>query len=133
MELLRETLVDKIRNLPATKQSEKTLLMDHYIRLLPASDNYEKLVDMVIASNLAVEGKEVGPLNKLQRYACLRKCAAVVGSNAEAMEIKALIEAEKTKNYSDLDDIEFIKYLGAQPLESDKLKLLEPILAGTVP
>ena len=49
------------------------------------------------------------------------------------MEIKALVENEKTKNYSDLDDIEFIKYLGAQPLESDKLKLLQPILDGSVP
>ena len=39
--------------------------MDHYIRLLPSQDNYEKLTDMVIASNLAVENKEVGPLNKL--------------------------------------------------------------------
>ena len=41
LDVLASTLVDKIRNLPATKQSEKTLLMDHYIRLRPAQDNYE--------------------------------------------------------------------------------------------
>lgn len=63
----------------------------------------------------------------------MRKCTAVVSSQEEAMEVKALVENEKTKNYSDMDDIEFVKFLGAQPLESDKLKLLTPILDGSVP
>ena len=63
----------------------------------------------------------------------MRKCTAVVSSNEEALEVKALVEAEKQKNYSDVDEIEFVKYLGAQPLESDKFKLLKPILEGTVP
>ena len=100
LDVLGTTLVDKMRGLPAEKQSDRTLLMDAYIKLLPVADNYNKLIDMVIASNLAVDNQEVGPLNKLQRYACLRKCAAAVSSNEEALEIKALIEAEKKKNYS---------------------------------
>ena len=36
LDVLTSTLTDKIRNLPAEKQSEKTLLMDYYIKLLPA-------------------------------------------------------------------------------------------------
>ena len=131
--VIASTLIDKIHNLPEAKHADKTLLVDHYIKLLPAADSYEKLVDMVIAKNLAVEGKHVSPLNKLQRYACLRKCAAVVNSDEEAKEIQRLIEDEKTRDYSDVDEIECLKQLGAVPLESDKMKLLNPIIEGTVP
>ena len=41
LDVLQETITDKIKNLPDSKQSEKTLLMDYFIRLLPASDNFE--------------------------------------------------------------------------------------------
>ena len=63
--VIASTLIDKIHNLPEAKHADKTLLVDHYIKLLPAADSYEKLVDMVIAKNLAVDGKHVSPLNKL--------------------------------------------------------------------
>ena len=76
--VLASTLVDKIRNLPAEKQSEKTVLMDYYIRLLPAGDQFQKLKGAAVSGQIEDEGKVVGQLNKLQRYTCLRKCASAV-------------------------------------------------------
>ena len=78
LDVLASTLIDKIRSLPATKQSEKTLLISYYIRLLPSADNFDPLKEMAVSKKLRVEGKDFGPVNKLQRYTCLRKCAAVV-------------------------------------------------------
>ena len=49
------------------------------------------------------------------------------------MEIKELMDQEKTKDFSEVDDIEFIKYLGALPLESDKLRLFQEIVNGKMP
>ena len=122
--LICSTLVDKIRNLPAEKQSEKTLLMDYYIRLLNSPDNFEQLKEMATSSQLTVEEtKFVGDLNKLQRYTCLRKCAAVVSNESEAQEVKALVEEEKKRDFSDVDEMEYVKFLGSLPLESDKMTL----------
>ena len=53
----------------------------------------------------------------------MRKCASVVSSEEEAKEIAALVEQEKTKDFSDVDEIEFVKYLGSLPLESGKIRL----------
>ena len=47
----------------------------------------------------------------------MRKCAAVASSAEEAEEIKALIEEEKQRDFSDVDEMEYIKYLGSLPLE----------------
>ena len=63
--------------------------MDYYIRLLNAPDNFEQLKEMANSSQLTVEEtKFVGDLNKLQRYACLRKCAAVVSSESDDLQAK---------------------------------------------
>lgn len=80
LEILSSTLIDKIRNLPEAKQSEKTLLVDYLIRLLPSQSNFEWLRSIAESQRVEYEAKLVAPVNKLQRYACLRKCAAVVSS-----------------------------------------------------
>ena len=105
--------------------------MDYYIRLLNSPDNFDQIKEMATSSSLTVEEtKFVGDLNKLQRYACLRKCAAVVSSEAEAQEIKSLIEEEKKRDFSDVDEMEYIKYLGSLPLESDKMTLFNLMISG---
>ena len=81
LDLMSSTLIDKIRNLPEAKQSEKTLLVDYLIRLLPSAKNFEWLRSIAEQQRIEYEGKLVAPVNKLQRYACLRKCAANVSSS----------------------------------------------------
>lgn len=49
LDVLASTLIDKIRNLPASKQSEKTLLISYYIRLLASPNNFEQLKEMVVS------------------------------------------------------------------------------------
>ena len=108
--------------------------MDYYIRLLNSQDNFDQLKEMATSSQLTVEEtKFVGELNKLQRYACLRKCAANVSSAEEAEEIKALIEQEKQRDFSDVDEMEYTKYLGSLPLEQDKMRLFNQIISGALP
>ena len=65
---------------------------------------------MASSSQLKFEGKVIGTLNKVQRYACIHKCAAYVGSAEEAKEIESLIEAERQRDFSDTDDVEQLKY-----------------------
>ena len=85
---------------------------------------------MASSSRLEVDGKFICELNKLQRYSCLQKCAAVAGSAEEASEIAAMVGAEKKRDFSDIDEIECQKFAAAQPLDSLKTQLLAQIVNG---
>ena len=120
----------KLTNLPAQKQSEKTCLMDFILRLLPASNYFDVLKEAASSGTFQWDGKPVAQLNKLQRYTCIRKCMAAIQSRAEEDEMEALLAAEKTRDFSDVDELEALKILGAKPLESSKLKLFNQVVNG---
>ena len=44
--------------------------------------------------------------------------------------MEALLAAEKTRDFSDVDELEALKILGAKPLESHKLKLFNQVVNG---
>ena len=45
-------------------------------------------------------------INKTQRYACLRK---LIKNDTFTAEIQALVDKERTKDYSAQDDVEYIR------------------------
>ena len=104
--------------------------MDWLISFLPGGKYFDQFKQMATSSQLTVENNLVGNLNKLQRYACLHKCAANISSPEEAKEIEALIQEERKRDYSDTDETEYIKYQGAIPLRSHKVNLLDSIVRG---
>ena len=133
VEVLLSTISDKIRNLPDSKQSEKTLLMDYYVRIYPSDEeaSFETLQRMAETGTCVnSDGKTVASLNKLQRYTCLRKCAASVQSADEASKIEALVEAERLVDASDVDKAEYMKYQGSRPLENEKMQHLNKMIDG---
>lgn len=94
--MLVDTLLDKIENLPEAKQSERTLLMDYAIRFMPTRTCFDLLMSMASEQQLQrEEGRKAISLNKLQRYACLRKCVAVADKELEKKQIQFMLEREK--------------------------------------
>jgi len=60
LDVTADTLITKLINLPAAKQSEKTCLMDYLLRLLPAATKFDILKQAAQQGALSWEGRVVG-------------------------------------------------------------------------
>ena len=76
--------------------------MDYLIRLLPAESKFDVLKEMVLESKLDYEGKTVSTVNKLQKWLCVQKLAAVVQNKQEADEVNGLAKALLSEDASDV-------------------------------
>lgn len=111
-EKLSEVLLAKIKTADA---SARCILLDAYIQFAPSS-KLDHLKHLATKETLSEESKEQ-IVNKIQRYACLRR---LLKSNQDVDE---LIKAEFAREYSAIDDQEKLK-IDASSLDTAKKQKL---------
>lgn len=89
--------------------SNRNLLLDYYIALTDTSDaqQVKDMQGMVEHKHVPRFPEIENTVNKVQRYACLRKL--IKAHNSITADVQSLIDNERKIDFSASDDLELIK------------------------